>query len=149
MPDYKTHDRIGIITAIGSGITAGALFDTNAALLVSSSIMIGTWFLSPDLDIGSRMIQRWSVLYFIWIPYQRFIPHRSWISHSGPISATIRILYLLLILMLPWYFISYGTLYTFMGWIHNNFAAIIWVYLGLIIADTIHVIADNTIKGKK
>jgi uncharacterized metal-binding protein len=150
MPDYKTHDRIGGVTAAISGLAVGALTqDQTAGLIVASSCMIGTWFFSPDLDISSKMRYRWSVLYFLWIPYEKIIPHRSWVSHSGPISATLRICYLLFIVLIPWYFVSYDTLYLFMGWVHNNAALLFWIYIGLILADTIHVIADKTIKGKK
>jgi uncharacterized metal-binding protein len=33
-------------------------------------------------------------LKFIWLPYQKFIPHRHWLSHAPVIGSAVRLLYL-------------------------------------------------------
>lgn len=94
MASGKNHDRailpftpIWLVTAIHyAGLELG--------VIVGASHFLGGWFLSPDLDLKSDPWKRWSVLRFIWIPYQRFIPHRNWKSHAPVIGSLIRLLYL-------------------------------------------------------
>jgi uncharacterized metal-binding protein len=46
----------------------------------------------------------WSVgvLKFLWIPYQKYIPHRSPLSHAPLLGSTIRLLYLAALLLPLW-----------------------------------------------
>ncbi len=48
----------------------------------------------PDLDIYSRQYQRWGLLRWIWIPYQKSLRHRSFLSHGPIIGTTLRVIYL-------------------------------------------------------
>src|SRR5882724_10864968 len=99
MPNYKTHDKAGIVSTIPVTIVAlSAGFNVQSTAILVVGIVVATYLLSPDLDIHSRIYRRWGLLRWIWIPYQ-CIPHRSWISHSGPISATLRLFYLCLWLL--------------------------------------------------
>jgi uncharacterized metal-binding protein len=50
--------------------------------------------LSPDLDIRSQIFKRWFFLRWYWLPYQWIVKHRSWVSHSGIVSALIRAIYI-------------------------------------------------------
>lgn len=149
MPDYKTHDRIGILTSSLTGVIVGYISEPVYGIHAAASIMIGTWFFSPDLDISSKMQHRWSVFYILWKPYELLIPHRSILSHSGPLSATLRLVYFFGILFAAMYFTMYPLLYDLMGWIHNNAIIVFIWYIGFCIADSIHVIADKTMKGRK
>ena len=48
----------------------------------------------PDLDIYSRHYQRWGWLRCIWLPYQKSLRHRSFLSHGPIIGTTLRVIYL-------------------------------------------------------
>jgi uncharacterized metal-binding protein len=63
-------------------------------LIAASSHLLGGLYLSPDLDLKSIPWKRWGILKFIWLPYQKFIPHRHWLSHAPVIGSAVRLLYL-------------------------------------------------------
>jgi uncharacterized metal-binding protein len=107
MPSGVTHDRIAVAA---SPLLAGAATITQhwagrppleaamGGLLLTASHLACSHWLSPDLDLGSATIdERWGVLRPIWWPYERLIPHRHWLSHSG-VSALLRLAYLFLAL---------------------------------------------------
>jgi uncharacterized metal-binding protein len=72
-----------------------------------SAHCLGGLYLSPDLDLVSKPYKRWGWLRWIWIPYQKYIPHRSPLSHAPIIGSIIRLLYLAA-LLLPFWFIFPG-----------------------------------------
>jgi uncharacterized metal-binding protein len=63
-------------------------------LLVAGGFMFGGLMFGPDLDIYSRQFQRWGVLRWIWLPYQKSLRHRSFLSHGPIIGTTLRVVYL-------------------------------------------------------
>ncbi len=146
MPNYKTHDTIGVITAITSGIATIAtdILSFGDSLLLGFAIVLGTYFLSPDLDTDSKIYARWGILRWYWYPYKEIIKHRSILSHSGPLSATIRLLYMLCI---PLVILTFTLPYTvdrgdIVYMITPALSSIALIWAGVMIADTIHVIAD-------
>jgi uncharacterized metal-binding protein len=97
MPSARTHDIITVVS--GASGTAAAWnmglpeFEAvNTAVLLGSYLVSGFLF-SPDLDLRSRPYMRWRWLRWVWIPYQRSVRHRSWVSHSLLAGPVIRILY--------------------------------------------------------
>ena len=56
--------------------------------------MFGGLMFGPDLDIYSIQYQRWGYLRFIWLPYQKSLRHRSFLSHGPLIGTTLRVIYL-------------------------------------------------------
>jgi len=48
----------------------------------------------PDLDLFSHQYKRWKKLRYIWLPYQKVIPHRSKWSHGPFIGTIVRLIYL-------------------------------------------------------
>jgi uncharacterized metal-binding protein len=103
MPDGLTHDQIAVAAApllLGTATLAQhwagrpPLEALLGGLLLTASHLACSHWLSPDLDLGSAPIdRRWGVLRPIWRPYERLIPHRHWLSHSG-LSALLRLAYL-------------------------------------------------------
>ena len=99
MPSGKVHDRI---TAVGAVLalpiwwyfTPAPQEATVGGALVAATLFSG-WFLSPDLDLNSSIYKRWGPFRFLWYPYQKIVPHRSWISHSWFLSPLLRVGYLL------------------------------------------------------
>jgi len=89
MPSYQIHDKINIALLV---LILPALIYLNVDFVTVSvftlSYVFATYFLSPDLDIDSRVFRRWGLLRFLWCPYKDLFHHRK-ISHNvilGPVS---------------------------------------------------------------
>jgi len=94
MASGKNHDY-SILFASPVVLVVGCYqFGLELGIIAGASHFLGGYWLSPDLDIKSRPFRRWSILRFIWIPYQRLIPHRSPLSHSPVLGSLIRLVYL-------------------------------------------------------
>ncbi|MDF5715203.1 MAG: metal-binding protein [Rhizonema sp. NSF051] len=95
MPSGRTHDRITLwALPFITGITFVQTRSGNLTLLVAGGFIFGGLMFGPDLDIYSRQFQRWGFLRFIWLPYQKSLRHRSFLSHGPIIGTTLRVLYL-------------------------------------------------------
>lgn len=94
MADGKFHDRAILATAPIVGLAAMLIAPSLTPIAVASHVL-GGLFLSPDLDTVSRPYRRWGVLRWIWIPYQKLIPHRG-LSHLPIVGTASRVAYLLL-----------------------------------------------------
>ncbi|MDW8106127.1 MAG: metal-binding protein [Armatimonadota bacterium] len=98
MPSGKVHDWVTIGTALGAIPLAGMYLPPEtrplAWLTIASYTFSGIW-LSSDLDTHSSAYRRWGPLRVIWYPYQKLVPHRSWISHGIGIGPLLRVAYLL------------------------------------------------------
>ena len=133
MPSGLTHDRIavaaspviaGVGIAVGYSLGRPPLEALLGGMLLAASHLACSQWLSPDLDLGSAVIdERWGVLRPIWWPYERVVPHRHWLSHSG-FSALLRLYYLFLALNLVLLLI--GGVILLQG-----------ALIGLVVADTV------------
>ncbi|MHC5736559.1 metal-binding protein [Nostoc sp.] len=95
MPSGRTHDRITMYALpFVAGITFWQTRSSNATLLVAGGFLFGGLMFGPDLDIYSVQFQRWGFLRWIWLPYQKSLRHRSFLSHGPIIGTILRILYL-------------------------------------------------------
>lgn len=95
MPSGRTHDRITLwILPVVAVLTFGQTQSGILTLLVSGGFLFGGLMFGPDLDIYSRQFQRWGFLRWIWIPYQKSLRHRSFLSHGPIIGTALRSLYL-------------------------------------------------------
>jgi uncharacterized metal-binding protein len=94
MASGKNHDR-AILFASPVVLVVGCYqFGLELGIIAGASHFLGGYWLSPDLDIKSRPFLRWGVLKIIWVPYQRFIPHRSPLSHAPVLGSLLRLVYL-------------------------------------------------------
>ena len=99
MPSGQTHDRITIwALPFITGIAFWQTRSGNLTLLLAGGFLFGGLMFGPDLDIYSRQYQRWGWFRFIWLPYQKSLRHRSFLSHGPIIGTTLRVLYLCTIL---------------------------------------------------
>ncbi len=168
MPSGRTHDFITIVTGAAGSTAAfnAGLPDfgpTNAVVLLGSYLASGLLF-SPDLDLRSAPYRRWRKLRWMWIPYQRMVPHRSWISHSLIIGSLLRILYFALVLSL----LTLGVLtlinllvpidpsgtmlkiaVSIAAWIQIHPATIAYALAGFVLGGAAHVIADSVVSAFK
>lgn len=140
MPDYKTHDRIGIITSIF--LVSGMVYYkfTYETIIVTTGIFLfSVFYLSPDLDTESRIYKRWKLARWIWYPYQKLMPHRGE-SHNiiiGPLCPVIYLIILfgivrLIIVSILYIIEHYHELLTF--------AIIIFI---IAMAGELHIITDR------
>jgi len=112
MPSGRTHDFITIVTgAVAAPVvldsTLPDINPTNAMVLLGAYLVSGLLF-SPDLDLKSAPYMRWRALRFVWKPYQHFVPHRSWISHSVLFGPVLRVLYFTLVMFLLTFLVLAG-----------------------------------------
>jgi len=95
MPSGRTHDQITRWTlppiAVGAWLYTGNFWST---LLVSASYFFSATCFNGDLDTVSKPYFRWGWLRFIWVPYQKIMPHRSVFSHGPILGTLIRLAYL-------------------------------------------------------
>ncbi|MFN6571242.1 metal-binding protein [Nostoc minutum NIES-26] len=95
MPSGRTHDRITLYALpFVAGVTFWQTRSGNVTLLVAGGFLFGGLMFGPDLDIYSVQYQRWGFLRWIWLPYQKSLRHRSFLSHGPIIGTILRVIYL-------------------------------------------------------
>jgi Uncharacterized metal-binding protein len=102
MPSGKVHDTI---TIVATAVTAPVWWllappEWNGAGMIgtfSGATLFSGLLLSPDLDLDSSIYRRWGPLRVLWWPYQKALPHRSFLSHSLVVAPVLRIAYFLLV----------------------------------------------------
>jgi uncharacterized metal-binding protein len=106
MPGSRTHDISGALTAplFGWGSYSSVYMltrETGEAALVGGVVfvshLLGTYYMSPDLDLDSTIYRRWGGLRWVWLPYKNLVKHRSSISHTA-LGGIIRPLYFITVL---------------------------------------------------
>lgn len=138
MPGYNAHRIFNYV--IFAAIAALAWYESinpKQLLALGIGFYIGTDFLTPDLDTESTAIKRMGRLKILFLPYKWTFTHRK-SSHNIIYGAVVRILYISLIMLVLYYvlFKSFpsGTVF---------FSAYILLFLiGIIIANTLHVLLD-------
>ncbi|MCZ7400028.1 MAG: DUF2227 family putative metal-binding protein [Candidatus Methanoperedens sp.] len=138
MPGYNAHRIFNY--AIFAAIAALAWHESvnpKQLLALSVGFYIGTDFITPDLDTESTAIKRLGRLKILFLPYKWTFTHRQ-SSHNIVYGAVVRILYISIIMLVLYYvlFKSFpsGTVF---------FSAYILLFLiGIIIANTLHVLLD-------
>jgi uncharacterized metal-binding protein len=172
MPSGKVHDRITVVGAAAAGAAwfylAPPSSPTMEAIVPGVSLVSMTLFsglmLSPDLDLHSSIYNRWGPLKFIWLPYQKLIPHRSPLSHSYLLGPLLRVVYFL---FTGWLLLRLGTFIAAQfttinrGDLTRQYTdGLLWLWkahplsvqyaaAGLILGTFLHVAADTIVTGFK
>jgi uncharacterized metal-binding protein len=156
MPSSRTHDRITLWSLpVVASLTYGQTRDSHLTLLVTGSFLFSGLMFGPDLDIYSHQFRRWGWLRWLWLPYQKSLRHRCFLSHGPFIGTAIRLLYLgswLILLCLIGY-VLFGQLWQIelnlegeiqaaLLWLANNFRQGFAIYLGLELGAMSHYLAD-------
>ncbi len=142
MPGYNTHRlfnySVFLIIAALFYFKNIFLFDPGQFLLVGAGFIAGTEFITPDLDIQSKAINRWGPLKFIWFPYMIIFKHGK-SSHNIIYGAIVRLLYIGLIIFVVYYllFRAFPTNLIFL-----SFDQVLIFFAGIIIANSLHVMLD-------
>ena len=134
MPAFKTHERINAI--ILCGIVVGLVYyciDMWYASAFIIAYLLGTFLITPDLDLDSRIYKRWSVFKILWCPYKEVFKHRQTSHHIvfGPISL---ILYFATLIYIPIYILKIDIP------IPINYIYI--VIMGIFVAIELHIFTD-------
>lgn len=108
MPGAQTHDAITVASGIAlAPFSYAALlslsqpprFAAAATLLVFGGHLLSGIMFSPDLDLDSRIDNRWGIFFWIWRPYTWAIPHRNFWSHGLVLPPLLRLLYFYLVVV--------------------------------------------------
>jgi uncharacterized metal-binding protein len=168
MPSGKTHDKITVITA-AAAVPAWCYLEPvkNIAALVvmlMAYLFSGFW-LSDDLDTHSIAYQRWGILRFLWWPYQKLVPHRSWVSHGLGVGPLLRVVYFLFMLWL----VAQGVFWALhhagvsvngdalllnvwrhtLSWTLAHPTWALWAVIGLVLGGVTHSVADIVVSWVK
>ena len=152
MPSGEVHDKQ---TLFALPVVGGATLYLTHDMGLSSSLMVGFLFggmmFGPDLDLKSKQYQRWGWIRWIWVPYQRSIPHRSPLSHGFLLGPLVRVLYLLGVVgvsLLPFWYFYHIDLTPWQARIYNfaqeQHPFLIFLALGTIGGSALHTLADVT-----
>ncbi len=151
MPNFKTHQYINYIILILISILLYHLGQLNYLfLLFIIGYIIGTQYITPDLDINSKPSNN-----ILWRLYKKLSHHRGK-THALVYGFLLPILYLIIILLsivyfvgiitnidnLPFKFIENSTKLMYINYIY-----VIIFFSGIGIANGIHIISDR-ITGK-
>src|SRR5215204_7338243 len=94
MPSGKTHDAITFLFVAPVFVAAWKITGNTAiSAVVTGAFLFGGLMFGPDLDTMSCQYTRWSVLRFLWYPYQAFFAHRSRWSHGLVFGTLLRVVY--------------------------------------------------------
>lgn len=168
MPSGKVHDRITITAAVLSVpawfmLAPTSTFPTYIGAL--TAFVLSGYLLSDDLDTKSLALKRWGPLRFIWTPYRKLVPHRSWLSHGIVVGPIGRVVYISLAAWL----IARGVLWLVNEWLirvnrdsvlqsvsiwiasslYHHAAWTLWCFCGLILGGIAHSVADWLWSGFK
>jgi uncharacterized metal-binding protein len=168
MPSGAAHDRITWVTAalaVPAWWELAPSHDPAPLALTLGAYLFSGLLLSDDLDTKSVCYRRWGPLRLLWLPYQKLVPHRSWLSHGLGIGPLLRVVYfaaaagmaatgLLWLLAregvpvrqynLTDRFLTHGAAWTLM---HPTVS--VWLLLGLVLGGVTHSIADMMVSGAK
>ncbi len=105
MPLGRVHETFNLAVLAGLGAYAffregEALWANREALAFALAYLVGTFLLSPDLDLAERDVRpakRWGLLRVLWWPYGLLFRHRG-LSHTWVVGPLTRLGYLLLLL---------------------------------------------------
>ena len=168
MPSGKVHDRITIATAVAAlpawWLAAPAVDLADYSVAALACLFSGLW-LSGDLDTNSLAYKRWGALRFLWWPYRKLVPHRSWVSHGIAVGPLVRTLYFAVMFWalargVLWLVGKYlvpvnrdqilgSAAHAFLSWIAHHHALAYWALGGLIVGGLVHSLADSLVSGAK
>lgn len=157
MPSGVVHDRITIwLLPWIAGITYYVTRSSELTLILSCGYLFSGLMFGPDLDIASVQYKRWGLIRGIWLPYRRFLRHRSVFSHGLILGTCGRLLYLLVIVFLTATFVvaiaqmCYGFAWNWQDFLYRQWNILIFQYpqeaiallIGLEIGAMSHSISD-------
>jgi uncharacterized metal-binding protein len=153
MPGFIGHTAANTVALVGT--SAYMWYDRWSIpdiLAVDAGILIATFILSPDMDLfKSEPMAGWGVLRIFWLRYAKLVRHRDRL-HIPVLGTAVRWLYLsfwigLLVILFRFWFRRIGLQveFDFQGDTDDmiyNLLFLVDVFVGAIIADTMHYVLD-------
>ncbi len=168
MPSGKAHDRITLVTAALSlpvWYIASPALNVPAYVAGVGAYLFSGFFLSGDLDTRCNALKRWGPMRSLWLPYQRLVPHRSWVSHGIAVGPLVRVAYFALViwalarsvlwLISQWLVpLDRNTLLEnvavwLAGLVYHHSLYTEWALGGLILGGVAHTLADTVVSSVK
>jgi uncharacterized metal-binding protein len=153
MPGFIGHTAANTALLVGTTVVMRAQsWSWQDVIAVNSGIVLATFVLSPDMDLfHSQSTKGWGWLRFFWWPYSKLARHRDRL-HFPIVGTTARWLYVLAILTLLvilfrlWFRrIGLSIEFDFAGDTEDilyNALYLADVFLGAVLADTLHYVLD-------
>lgn len=144
MPSGKTHTKLNIVSLPILLFLFVSYGMTNSTVLLAFAVgfLLGTYFLSPDLDTKSGPYRKWGLLRVFWYPYQKLMPHRSFLTHSFIIGDLIRLAYLVAIVSLVFSVIHKQWLDKLWFAADAHIPFLVIVIIGIMFASALHIAVD-------
>ena len=163
MASGRTHEAVnltvfgglalGYAYARAQGWTPGAsvLVTTPSVTLFSLSYLIGTFLVTPDLDLAENRVRsknNWGLMGLLWVPYGALFSHRG-LSHTWFVGPLTRLVYMFVVaLALSWLVTELAPLFGYQvsirarlvdTWPQLSLGALAGYYL----SQWLHLIADG------
>lgn len=152
VPSGRTHNLINVgVFAVGG---TAALFLHRAdlvaitlhdAVLFTVGFFVGTFLLSPDLDLAEGHVsskRAWGFLGFLWVPYGLMFSHRGW-SHSWIVGPATRLVYLGIIVALVFGFVRLVWPTLTVPLVPVAWTSLLPLLLGYYVSSWLHLVADG------
>ena len=92
----RAHDwSIRAVSALVAGGGLWYAWGVDISLTAGLAVLVGGYYLSPDLDTYSIPYRRWGILRWWWKPYQKLFRHRSFFTHSPLVGTAVRLAWLM------------------------------------------------------
>jgi len=144
MPNHKVHERINWCLLCGIAVVLYWLrVDLWSGITFTIGYIFSTYFVTPDLDLDSKIYKRWYILKVFWCPYKEVFKHRQCSHHVvfGPISL---VLYLAILIYTPIYYFKVA--------IPIESIYLVPCSAGMVVAIEAHIVTDwlaDVLKRKK
>jgi uncharacterized metal-binding protein len=163
VPNGRTHEAInltffaglaaGYAYARSRGMTAELeqLVSPQSVTLFSISYLVGTFLVTPDLDLAENSVRaksNWGLLGLLWIPYGALFSHRG-LSHTWIVGPLTRLLYMVVVALALSYVASviapfFGYSFSIRTQLVNNWQELaIGALAGYYVSQWLHLIADG------
>ncbi len=143
LPSGRVHETVNLLA-----LPAAVYFlpEPLPKLPFAAGYLIGTFWLTPDLDLAtSRASRRWGILRILWLPYAWLFPHRG-LSHRPLLGALTRVLYLASLAGIGLFLLDHlGYKLQFEFSLSNGWLSF---FAGVLIADAVHLLLDIFVKSR-
>jgi uncharacterized metal-binding protein len=143
MSCFKTHRRFNYLLFIIACLALYHfnLFNVYVAVTFAIGFILGTEFITPDLDGESTPTQRWG---FLWIPYRIVRKHRG-VSHNYVLGFIERIAYLFLLISVIILLVKSDAYLSSLQYLMTPaiMAVLLVVIAGIAIANGLHIVLDR------
>lgn len=163
VPNGRTHESINLVTFAGiatgyayaraQGLTSefDTLFSQQSVTLFSLSFMIGTFLITPDLDLAENNVRakdNWGLFGLLWVPYGSMFKHRG-LSHTWFVGPLTRLIYMMMLALAGSWLVTqlspyFGYSFSIRTQLAENWQELsLGALAGYYLSQWLHLIADG------